>query len=91
MIAPRLEGARNVYARAVGDHSVHARWRLGDGALLTAYVNLGPMHVALPRKQASTPPLASSLLFESRAGAFDALSQGSVCPESTVWLLEDAA
>ncbi len=91
VIAPRLEGARNVYARAVGDHSVHARWRLGDGALLTAYVNLGPMHVALPRKQASTPPLASSLLFESRAGAFDALSQGSVCPESTVWLLEDAA
>ena len=91
VVAPRLEGARNVYARAVGDHSVHARWRLGDGSLLTAYVNLGPMHVALPRKQATTPPLASSLLFESRAGAFDALSQGSVCPESTVWLLEDAA
>ncbi|KNE29634.1 malto-oligosyltrehalose trehalohydrolase [Achromobacter spanius] len=90
VIAPRLEGARTVYARAVGDHSVHARWRLGNGALLTAYVNLGPMHAALPRKQATIPPLASTLLFESRAGAFDALSQGSLCPESTVWLLEDA-
>ncbi|MNT92617.1 hypothetical protein D3C72_2339350 [compost metagenome] len=58
--------------------------------MLTAYVNLGPMHAALPRKQATIPPLASTLLFESRAGAFDALSQGSLCPESTVWLLEDA-
>ncbi|WAI81569.1 MULTISPECIES: malto-oligosyltrehalose trehalohydrolase [Achromobacter] len=91
LIAPRMNGARNVFARAVGDHSVHARWRLGDGALLTAYINLGPMPAALPRKQATTPPLFSSLLFESRAGAFDALSQGSLCSESTVWLLEDAA
>lgn len=91
LIAPRMNGARNVFARAVGDHSVHARWRLGDGGLLTAYINLGPMPAALPRKQATTPPLFSSLLFESRAGAFDALSQGSLCSESTVWLLEDAA
>nr|WP_314360439.1 malto-oligosyltrehalose trehalohydrolase [uncultured Achromobacter sp.] len=91
VIAPRLDGAKTVLARAVGEHSVHARWRLADGALLSAYVNLGPVPEALPRQQASAAPLFSALLFESRAGAFDALCQGNLCSESTVWLLEEPA
>lgn len=89
-IAPQLLGARNTFARAVGQHSVHAQWRLGDGSRLTVYVNLGPMPEALPHKIAAAEHLASSVLMESRAGAFAALSSGSLCSESTVWLLEDA-
>ncbi|CAB3683745.1 malto-oligosyltrehalose trehalohydrolase [Achromobacter piechaudii] len=91
VIAPRLDGATTVYARAVGEHSVHARWRLAGGALLTVYVNLGPTPEGLPRKQAAAAPLFSSLLYESRAGAFDALCLGNLCSESTVWLLEEGA
>ena len=74
VIAPRLQGARNVFGRAVGKHGVHAQWRLGDGARLTLYANLGPVQEALPPKYSAAGHLFSSLLFESRAGAFDALS-----------------
>ncbi len=91
VIAPRLPGARSVFGRAVGKHGVHAQWRLGDGARLTLYANLGPVQEALPPKFSAAGHLFSSLLFESRAGAFDALSLGSMCSESTVWLLEGAA
>ncbi|WP_315130138.1 malto-oligosyltrehalose trehalohydrolase [Achromobacter marplatensis] len=90
VITPRLPGARSVFGRAVGKHGVHAQWRLGDGARLTLYANLGPVQEALPPKFSAAGHLFSSLLFESRAGAFDALSLGSMCSESTVWLLEDA-
>lgn len=91
VIAPRLSGARNVFARALGRHGVHAQWRLGDGALLTVYVNLGPVREQLAQRALAAAHSPSSLLFESRAGAFAALASGSLCSESTVWLLEDAS
>ncbi|NMK45478.1 malto-oligosyltrehalose trehalohydrolase [Achromobacter sp. Bel] len=91
LIAPRLPGTRSVAACAVGPQGVHAQWRLGDGAMLTLYANLGPEQAALPPDLAPAGPLFSSLLFESRPGAFDALGRGSLCADSTVWLLEDAA
>jgi maltooligosyltrehalose trehalohydrolase len=90
-IAPRLPGARSVFARAVGRHGVHAQWRLGDGALLTVYVNLGPVREQLAQRALAAAHSPSSLLFESRAGAFAALASGSLCSESTVWLLEEAS
>jgi maltooligosyltrehalose trehalohydrolase len=90
-IAPRLTGARSVFARAVGRHGVHAQWRLGDGALLTVYVNLGPVREQLAQRALAAAHSPSSLLFESRAGAFAALASGSLCSESTVWLLEEAS
>ncbi|MFY0476139.1 malto-oligosyltrehalose trehalohydrolase [Achromobacter marplatensis] len=89
-IAPRLPGTRSVEACAVGPDAVRAQWLLGDRALLTLYANLGPDRQALPPGLAPTGPLFSSLLFESRPGAFDALGLGSLCADSTVWLLEDA-
>ncbi|WP_447577786.1 malto-oligosyltrehalose trehalohydrolase [Achromobacter kerstersii] len=90
-IAPRLTGARSVFARAVGRHGVHAQWRLGDGALLTVYVNLGPVREQLAQRALAAAHSPSSLLFESRAGAFAALASGSLCSESTAWLLEEAS
>ena len=40
-IVPRLEGARSEGARAIGEAAMVARWRLGDGAGLTVFANLG--------------------------------------------------
>ena len=47
-IVPRLEGARSLGAEAVGPHAVVARWHMGDGAVLTIAVNLGPTEVTIP-------------------------------------------
>ena len=41
-IVPRLEGTRSLGAEAVGPAAVIARWHMGDGAVLTIAVNLGP-------------------------------------------------
>jgi malto-oligosyltrehalose trehalohydrolase len=64
-IVPRLEGARAVNARAVGDKAVVAHWRMGDNALLTIGANLGAEAVAMPVHQgrilfASSPAAAVS-------------------------------
>ena len=40
-IVPRLAGARAIEAHAVGVGAVLARWRLGDGAMLTIATNFG--------------------------------------------------
>ncbi|MBB1593234.1 malto-oligosyltrehalose trehalohydrolase [Achromobacter sp. UMC46] len=91
VITPRLAGTRSIAACAVGPHAVRVQWRLGDGAVLTLYANLGPDPQALGPGLAPAGSLFSSLLFESRPGAFDALGLGSLCAESAVWLLEEAA
>ena len=76
-IAPNLEGARALSARAIGEKSVIARWRLGNGSDLTIAVNLGDQPVAC------VAPL-ESLLFESREGAYDALNGGVLLPFTAV-------
>ena len=48
-IVPRLTGARAIEARALGDKAVLARWRLGDGSVLTLATNLGERPVPLGR------------------------------------------
>jgi len=40
-IVPALAGATSIDASAIGDKAVIARWRLGDGAMLTLALNLG--------------------------------------------------
>jgi maltooligosyltrehalose trehalohydrolase len=47
MIVPRLDGTRAVDARTIGLKAVIARWRLGDGALLTLATNLAADPVPL--------------------------------------------
>ncbi|MDG9968018.1 malto-oligosyltrehalose trehalohydrolase [Achromobacter mucicolens] len=91
MIAPRLAGAVSLGASAVGDRSVFARWELADGARLTVYANLGPNPQTVPDSLMPGPDVFATLLFESPAGGRDRLAQGELCPDSTVWLLEDAA
>jgi malto-oligosyltrehalose trehalohydrolase len=61
-IVPRLDGARSLGAHAVGARSVVARWRLGDGAVLTIACNLGTT------LETVAPP-AGQLLFASIADA----------------------
>ncbi len=89
LIAPRLRGAFSLGARAVGDSAVHARWALNDGAVLTLYANLGDVRVPLPATLAPDGSFAA-LLFESLPGAFDAISSGSLCGDSAVYLLQEA-
>ncbi len=52
LVAPGLAGAKSIEARAVGDKAVWARWRLGDGAVLTLAMNLGEAAAQLPRGSA---------------------------------------
>jgi maltooligosyltrehalose trehalohydrolase len=54
-IIPRLPGTRSLGAEAIGPAAVLARWRMGDGAILTLFTNLGAEScvVELP----SAPPL----------------------------------
>ena len=68
-LVPRLEGAAALGAEAIGPSAVLARWRLGDGAMLTLAANLGgePARLARP---------AGDLIFETADGAA-ALANGS--------------
>ncbi|WMD22217.1 malto-oligosyltrehalose trehalohydrolase [Achromobacter seleniivolatilans] len=91
VIAPRLAGAHSLGAHAVGIASVHARWRLNDGTVLTLYANLGDARQSLPDDLVTTQDAFGNLLFESLAGSLDALCAGSLCANSAVWLLEDSA
>ena len=60
-IVPRLLGSRSAGASAVGPAAVVARWRLGDGALLTLACNLGEREASLAEHA------FGQLLFESAA------------------------
>ena len=79
-IVPRLPGARAIAARAVGDAAVLARWRLGDGSVLTLASNLAPRAVACSAR--------GEVVFESMAGAAGALGTGTLPPRCTVALIE---
>jgi maltooligosyltrehalose trehalohydrolase len=61
MIIPRLDGTRALTASAVGPKAVVARWRMGDGAVLTVASNLDPAAVPIDQPAgellfASAPP-----------------------------------
>jgi 1,4-alpha-glucan branching enzyme len=57
-IVPRLDGTHALTAEAIGPKAVVARWRLGDGAVLTVAINLDAQAVTLD-------PPAGVLLFAS--------------------------
>ena len=88
-LAPRLRGAESLGALALGTATVMARWRLGDGAVLTLYANLGADREPLPATLLPPGDFAN-LLFESLPGALASLRAGSACADSVVVLLEDA-
>ncbi len=80
-VVPGIPGARSLGAEAVGPRAVLARWRLGDGGVLTVATNLDaePVSVAAP---------AGRCVFEGRAGAAGAVSGGSLPGDTTVLFLE---
>jgi malto-oligosyltrehalose trehalohydrolase len=80
-IVPRLAGTTAIEARSIGEAAVTARWRLGDGAVLSMVANFGG--------QPCRPPgLRGQCLFSSRDGAFDG---GQLGGRSTVVFLERTA
>jgi malto-oligosyltrehalose trehalohydrolase len=77
-IAPRLDGARALAARAIGPATITAEWRMSDGAILTLLVNFGDDVVAAPLP-------AGVLLFESRPSAGDTFArEGRIPARSTL-------
>ena len=83
-IIPRLPGARALDAVPLGTTGVLARWRLGDGSVLTIALNLGAQPVAVPTALAGSP---ADLLHESREGAAAALVTHRLLERTCVALL----
>ncbi len=79
-IVPHLPGAKALGAHAVADAAVVARWRLGDGSVLTIACNLGTSPARATAK--------GEVLFESMAGAAGTLATGELPPRCTVALLD---
>ena len=55
-VAPRIPGCRSEGAEAIGPKAVVARWRMGDGAVLTIAINLDEAPVPIG-------PLAGEMLY----------------------------
>ena len=80
-IMPRLDGARSLEAEVIGPAAVVARWRLGDGTVLTLAVNLGDSPV-------TTGPLRGRTIFATRDVVGVAAPAGMLDARSTLALLE---
>ena len=80
-IVPRLDGARALDAKVVGEAAVLARWRMGDGAIFTIASNLGPAACAL------TAPLGELLFATGPTGGASA-QNGQLEGRMTVAFLE---
>lgn len=83
-IVPHLPGVRTLEARAVGAAAVAARWRLGNGAVLS-------LACCLAAEACGLEPMRGDLLFESQPGAGDRVRAGTLEGPATVALLEPAA
>jgi maltooligosyltrehalose trehalohydrolase len=80
-IVPRLAGARALEAKAIGQAAVLARWRMGDGAILTIAVNLGAESCPL-----ATP--SGELLFATGQTGGASAQNGSLEGHTTLAFLE---
>jgi maltooligosyltrehalose trehalohydrolase len=79
-IIPLLPGAAPLGAEAVGEGAVLARWRLGDGSVLTIACNLGG--------SAASVSVAGEPLFQSADGAATSLASGTLHAHACVALME---
>ena len=80
-IVPRLDGTCSIGAHPVGAKAVLARWRLGDGAVLTIGTNLGG-------EPAAMPPPVGELLFATPPDAAQHAQAGCLAQHATVAYLE---
>jgi malto-oligosyltrehalose trehalohydrolase len=83
-IVPRLDGARSAGAVALGEAAILARWRMGDGAILTLAANLGG-------DAAQLDPPSGKMLFEGSDGTAASVLAGKLPARVTVALLELAS
>ena len=83
-IVPRLDGAKALGAKALGEGAVVARWRMGDGVELLIAVNLGDSEVALAAEYRGE---RGQCLYGSRSDAA-ARAESGLLPGGTalVWL-----
>lgn len=89
LIVPRLEGARSLGAHVLGLRAAVAQWLLGDGAVLSIYLNLGTIDLRPDWLQEDRRD--EVLLFESETGAGRALYDGLLQHGVTVVLLKELA
>lgn len=80
-IMPRLDGARALGAKVIGEAAVLAQWRMSDNAILTIASNLGPAACPL------TAP-SGELLFATGPAGDVSVKNGSLEGYTTVAFLE---
>ena len=78
----RLPRARSAGVDVLGRAALRARWRLGDGACLSIWLNLGRQAVTC-----QPPAPGYAMLHETAAGHADALASGSLPALSCIALL----
>jgi maltooligosyltrehalose trehalohydrolase len=89
LMVPRLDGTRPLGAHVLGLRAVVAQWLLGDGAVLSIYLNLGTVDIRPDWLQEDRRD--EILLFESETGAGRALYDGLLRHGVTVVLLKELA
>jgi len=88
-IVPYLDDARAIGSHVLGMRGVVAQWRLGNGAILSLYTNLG--NVDLRPDWLQVDLLDQTVLYESEAGAGAALYEGLLWHGCTIALLQTPA
>jgi maltooligosyltrehalose trehalohydrolase len=85
-IVPRLAGTRAIGAAAIGAAAVVARWRMGDGKVMTMAINLADIVVPLA-PDAFPEAAAGTVLFETE-GTSSALSRSVLPAHAFIAILE---
>jgi maltooligosyltrehalose trehalohydrolase len=73
-VVPGIDGCVSLGARAIGDAAVCARWRLGDGRVLTLAANFGEEPITLD------PSPAGALVHSTRIAQAHAAPAGDAVP-----------
>lgn len=80
-ISPHIPGSRVDKAEVVGEHALIVRWRLGNGALLSIYCNLGETDCTLDPE---TLGVNEHCIFASQPRADYVLQSGRLATQTTV-------
>ena len=85
-VVPRLRGCRSLGAQVLGPAAVMARWRMGDGVLLTMIVNLADEQ--LQPDKAVLDRMGTGRVLYATEGCAGELALGRITPYSFIALLE---
>jgi maltooligosyltrehalose trehalohydrolase len=87
-LTPRLPGASAIGATVIAAAALSARWRMGDGSVLSIVVNLGETDVASSLDKLIMPA-GADVLFDS-GGVLQALERGKLPAWAMLAVLEPA-